>query len=147
MNRRHRSEPKAQLLMVENNPGDVNLVSLVLNHRRDLEIHTVENVVLAYQFLQKRDRFVDAPTPDLIFLDLNLPIYSGKMFLEERRSQLLWRSIPVVVFTSSWVDQNECIALGANDYVIKPTDWRQWNLILDKVISHFLCREHSSSTV
>src|SRR4051812_39844219 len=74
----HERRNKTQLLLVDDNPGDANLLSLVLNHRTDIHLHVVENVVQAFQFLQKRDRYVDAPDPSLILLDLNLPIYSGK---------------------------------------------------------------------
>ena len=131
-------EARFQVLLVEDNTGDANLVSLVMNHRTDILMTVVENVVAAFQYLQRRDRFSSASTPDLILLDLNLPIFSGKALLEERTRHPQWRSIPVVVFTSSQRDRAECLALGANDYVVKPNDWKEWNHIFDQVIAKFL---------
>ncbi len=134
----HNTEPRFQVLLIEDNPGDANLVSLVMNHRTDILMQVVENVVTAFQFLQRRDRFATVSTPDLILLDLNLPIFSGKALLQERSRQAQWKCIPVVVFTSSARDREECLALGANDFVVKPDDWKEWNRTFDKVIAKFL---------
>jgi DNA-binding response OmpR family regulator len=131
-------ETSFEILLIEDNPGDVQLVTYVLAHRKDIHISVVENTVQAFQFLQRRERFSWAPVPDLILLDLNLPIFSGKALLDERRRQTNWKKIPVVVFTSSRNHRAECFALGANEYVTKPCDWDEWNTTLQAVLGRYL---------
>jgi two-component system response regulator len=75
----------------------------------------------ALAFLNKQDVFADAPTPDLILLDLNLPIRSGFEVLSHIRECEAWRSIPVYVFSTSTypADRAEAMSRGATGYLVK----------------------------
>jgi two-component system response regulator len=121
------------LLMIEDNHGDVVLVEEALRHHPRLSVHVVENTVEACRFLKKQDDFAHAPVPDLILLDLNLPVFSGILFLTARQIVPEWFKIPVVVFTSSALesDRERCLALGANDYLTKPREWNDWIMLLE----------------
>jgi two-component system response regulator len=129
---------KFEVLLVEDNPGDVQIVEYIAENHQDVHINVVENTVHSLQFLQRRERFSRAPTPDLILLDLNLPIFSGKALLIERQRHEEWKSIPVVVFTSSQADRDECLRLGANEYVTKPSYWEDWHRTLGMVFARYL---------
>jgi CheY-like chemotaxis protein len=103
-----------EVLLIEDNPGDAFLVSLVL-----AESETPIKVQLARDGMQALLMLAsDAVCPDLIILDLNIPNISGYQVLE-RYPQ---KEIPVVVFSSSWdkEDRRRSLALGARDYVRKP---------------------------
>ncbi|QPJ66183.1 MAG: response regulator [Candidatus Nitrohelix vancouverensis] len=89
-------------------------------------VHRITNGDNALDYLFNRGEFVDpiaSPSPDLIFLDLNLPGSDGHEILEELKNDPKMRMIPVVIMTSSGNAQDiqNCYARGANSYVIKPT--------------------------
>ena len=71
------------ILLVEDEPGHALLVSEALQNHPNLRLHDVRNAVHAIHFMTKQQGYWDAPTPDLIILDLHLPIFSGKALLEE----------------------------------------------------------------
>ncbi len=75
--------------------------------------------------LRKLHPHENAPRPDLILLDLNLPKMDGSEVLEAIRRDELLNSIPVVIFTSSRLDSDraKCLALGARDFISKPNDF------------------------
>lgn len=67
------------------------------------------------------------PLPDLLLLDLNMPLKDGRQALQELRSNPCFATLPIVVLTtsSSDEDKNACIAAGANDYVVKPSSFTE----------------------
>jgi len=79
----------------------------------------------AMHFLRHEAGFHTSPTPDLIFLDLNLPRMTGFDVLAEMKHDVNLEGIPTVVLTSSSApsDRARSMALGANDYILKPTDF------------------------
>lgn len=115
----------AEILLVEDNPGDVELIAEALHAGGVLN-----NVSVAYDgeqatnFLYRTPGFEDAPRPDLILLDLNLPKKSGFELLREIKADPELSLIPVVILTSSEADRDilKSYELGANCFISKPVD-------------------------
>ncbi len=118
-----------EVLLVEDNPGDVRLTREAL---RDGKVHNNLSVapdgVEALAFLRREGKYADAPRPDLILLDLNLPKKDGREVLEEVKADPSLRNIPVVILTSSEAERDiaQAYALHANCYVTKPVDLDQF---------------------
>lgn len=116
---------RIQLLLVEDNPADVGLVEEAFREGSiAYELHVAEDGLEASQFLHKQGRFAGAVTPDLILLDWNLPKRNGREVLEDIKSDLELRSIPVIVLTTSDDEHDVARAYGlhANCYMTKPVD-------------------------
>ena len=115
----------AQILLVEDNPGDVRLTEEAFKQGRiENDLHVVSDGTEALDFLAQRGEFADAPRPDLILLDLNLPRTDGEEVLEELKGDPELRSIPVIVLTSSRAEEDiaRSYELHANAYLTKPVD-------------------------
>ncbi|NKE34391.1 response regulator [Natronococcus sp. JC468] len=115
----------AQLLLVEDNPGDVRLTREAFKQGRiDNDLHTVSDGSDALDFLHQRGEYEDAPRPDLILLDLNLPRKDGEEVLAELKDDPELQSIPVIVLTSSRAEEDiaRSYELHANAYLTKPVD-------------------------
>jgi chemotaxis family two-component system response regulator Rcp1 len=111
------------LLLVEDNPGDVRLTKEALQDGKiPINLSVASDGAEAVDFLFRRGKFEDAPTPELILLDLNLPKKSGREVLSEIKADPVLRRIPVVVMTTSTADQDvaKAYSLNANCYVAKP---------------------------
>lgn len=118
------AEP-AQILLVEDNPGDVRLTKEAFKQGRiENALHVVSDGTEALDFLSQRGEYADAPRPDLILLDLNLPGKDGEDVLEELKDDPALRSIPVIVLTSSRAEEDvvKSYELHANAYLTKPVD-------------------------
>lgn len=128
------------VLLVEDNPGDVNLIRMCAEKFDGVVIHHVPNVVQAHRFLYNQHPFESAPRPDLVLLDLRMPIFDGTSVLESMRQSLQLTGIPVVVFTSSALlsDRMRCKELGADDYVNKPADWVAWQAKIYRILTDHL---------
>ena len=116
---------KVQILLVEDNPADVGLVEEAFRDGRLLcELHVAEDGVTALEFLRNQGKFANAPTPDLILLDLNLPRKNGREVLEEVKADPVLRPIPVIVLTTSddEADVLRAYGLHANCYLTKPVE-------------------------
>ena len=121
-----------KVLLVEDNPGDVRLT---MEAFKDGKVHNEMNVVgdgvEAMAFLRKEGKYADAPRPDLILLDLNLPKKDGREVLAEIKQDPNLKSIPVVVLTTSNAESDivKTYDLQANCYITKPVDFqdkRNW---------------------
>lgn len=125
-----------EILLVEDSPSDANLTirklctAKVLNH-----LHWVEDGEAAMDFLQHQGEYVNAPRPDLILLDLNLPGMDGREVLREVKSDPDLKRIPVVILTTSADEQDVLRAynLNANCYVTKPVDIQEFFNILSLI--------------
>jgi two-component system, chemotaxis family, response regulator Rcp1 len=116
---------KTEVLLVDDNPGDAELVaSLLTASGREIEVHSVVDGVEAMAFLRSEGRYSGSLLPHLIFLDLNMPRKDGWSVLHDIKSDLAFKDVPVLVFTTSQAhsDIARCHKLGANSYVSKPAD-------------------------
>lgn len=113
------------LLLVEDNPGDVRLIQEALkNGAGHSNLHVVTDGPAALDFLHQEGDHEQAPRPDLVLLDLNLPRLSGEKILETIKHDPDLRHIPVVVLTSSDASDDVIASYRrhANAYLIKPVD-------------------------
>jgi two-component system, chemotaxis family, response regulator Rcp1 len=112
-----------EVLLVEDSPGDVRLTREAF---RDAKIHLNLRVapdgIEAMAFLKREGAYANAPRPDLILLDLNLPKKDGREVLYEIKNSLHLQSIPVVVLTTSAAEADilRSYRLHANCYITKP---------------------------
>ncbi|NGM70005.1 response regulator [Natronolimnobius sp. AArcel1] len=119
------STDTAQILLVEDNPGDVRLTKEAFKQGRiENDLHVVSDGTEALDFLAQQNEYSDAPRPDLILLDLNLPRTDGEEVLLELKADPQLRSIPVIVLTSSRAEEDiaRSYELHANAYLTKPVD-------------------------
>ena len=126
---------EVEILLVEDNEGDVILTLEIFNELMLLnKINVVKDGDQAIRYLNKQKEFENVKTPDLIFLDINLPKINGKEVLQYIKSQPLLKSIPVIVLTtsSSRIDEEECFKNNAKFYIIKPL---QINTLLQAIAS------------
>lgn len=130
-----------EILMVEDNPGDVELAREALTEasaRKNLTV--AEDGEQGLSLLRREGRYENAQRPDLILLDLNLPTINGREVLAEIKSDPELRRIPVVILTSS-EDENdvrETYNLHANAYVVKPVDLDKYMQVIKAVEGFWL---------
>ena len=115
----------AEILLVEDNPGDVRLIEESLRESdRRVNLNVTRDGVEALAFLRRQGEYANAPRPDLILLDLNLPRKDGRETLAEIKSEEPLKRIPVLILTTSSdeKDVTAAYAMRANCYIIKPID-------------------------
>lgn len=118
-----------EILLVEDSPSDANLTIREFSKAKIANnLHWVEDGETAMNYLRQQGEFADAPRPDLILLDLNLPGMDGREVLEEVKSDTDLKRIPVVILTTSNDEQDvlRSYNLNANCYVTKPIDIEQF---------------------
>ena len=124
------------ILLVEDNPGDVRLTQEALRESKLLnELHVVNDGEEAMAFLRREDRYVDAPRPGLILLDLNLPKKDGREVLAEIKSDEHLKAIPVVILTTSSADIDivKTYENHANCFITKPVNLDQFLIIVKSI--------------
>ncbi|MBB5162787.1 response regulator [Mycobacterium sp. AZCC_0083] len=129
------------VLLVEDDPGDVLITREVLEHNTiNSIVHVASDGQEGLDFLYKRGAHADAPQPDLILLDLNLPKYDGRQLLEQIKSDADLCHIPVVVLTTSSAEEDvlESYKLHANAYVTKPVDVDQFMRAVRQIDEFFI---------
>ena len=112
-----------EILLVEDSPADILITREAFQDARLTNtLHVVEDGVKAMEFLRREGIYASAPRPDLILLDLNLPRKNGREVLAEIKATADFKSIPIVVLTTSNADEDilKAYNLHANCYVIKP---------------------------
>ncbi len=117
------------ILLVEDNDGDVRLTKEALKEGKVRNnLHVVMNGMEAMDFLHRTGKYRDVPRPDLILLDLNLPMKDGREVLSEIKADDILKRIPVVVLTTSKAEEDilKTYDLHANCYVTKPVDLEQF---------------------
>jgi len=112
-----------QVLLVEDSPGDVRLTQEAFRDaNRSIHLHVAGDGVEAMAFLRREGAYRDAPRPDLILLDLNLPKMDGRQVLAHIKEDGNLKTIPTVILTTSdaEVDIVKSYQLQANCYLTKP---------------------------
>lgn len=132
---------QAQVLLVEDNEDDVELTLEALKDSRiKMDIHIVSDGMAAIKFLRNQGDYHDEPRPDLILLDLNLPIMDGYEVLQEIRNDPDLTEIPVVVLTTSQNDEDvlKMYKLHANCYITKPIDFQEFTQVIRQIEDFWL---------
>ncbi len=130
-----------EILLVEDNEGDVGLVEEVFEDAKIRNtLHVAEDGEEAMLFLNKEKPFLNAPTPDIILLDLNLPQKDGREVLEEIKTDDKLKRIPVVVLTTSKAEEDivRSYDLHANSYITKPVDFDQFIRVIKSIEDFWL---------
>lgn len=118
-----------EVLMFEDNPDDVLLTEEALAEAKmHVNLNVVQDGVEGLTFLRREGKYIEAPRPDLILLDLNLPKKDGREVLAEIKEDDGLKVIPVVILTTSAADEDilKAYSLHANCYITKPVDLNQF---------------------
>nr|WP_153426711.1 response regulator [Streptomyces alkaliphilus] len=127
--------------MVEDDPGDELMTREAFEDNKiGNTLHVVRDGEEALDFLYRRGAHPDAPRPDLILLDLNLPKYDGRQVLQQIKSDAELAHIPVVVLTTSAAEEDilRSYKLHANAYVTKPVDLDQFIAAVRQIDDFFV---------
>ena len=130
-----------QILLVEDSPSDVAMTVAALREGHIAnDMHVAGDGEAAMDFLYRRDEFGDAPRPDLILLDLNLPKKDGREVLAEVKADDDLKVIPVVVLTTSAAESDvlRSYKLHANSYVTKPVGFEQFLAAVQEIENFWL---------
>ncbi len=132
----HSNGRLVEILLVEDNPGDVRLTQEAMKEgkmRNNLSV-AVDGVE-AMAFLRREGKYADAPRPDVVLLDLNLPKKDGRSVLTEIKEDPDLRRIPVVILTSSKAEEDifNSYDSHANCYITKPGDLEQFIEVVKSV--------------
>jgi len=130
-----------EILLIEDNPGDVKLTQLGLKEAKvSNNLSIVNNGIDALNYLYKRGEFAFSTRPDLILLDLNLPLKDGRAVLEEIKENENLKTIPVVILTSSKAEEDilKSYKLHANCFITKPLDLTQFLAVIAAIDEFWL---------
>jgi two-component system response regulator len=130
-----------EILLVEDSPSDTDLTVAALSAAKVANrLSVVEDGVQAMEFLRRQGVYAQAPRPDLILLDLNLPRKDGREVLAELKADNSLRAIPVVVLTTSQAEKDvlQAYTLQASCYVTKPVDFQQFLEVVKAVEGFWL---------
>jgi CheY-like chemotaxis protein len=137
----HESGRPIEILLVEDNPGDVRLTIEALKEGRvHNSLSVARDGVEALAFLRRQGPHANAARPDLILLDLNLPRKDGREVLAEIKEDPSLRRIPVVVLTTSKAEEDilRTYDLHANCYIAKPVDLDQFISVVRSIDDFWL---------
>ena len=139
-----RNSRKPVVLLVEDDADDRMLALRAFDaHNADQEVRVVEDGEELMAYLRADGKYATeerAPRPDLILLDLNLPLKDGREALQEIKSDPHLRQIPIVVLTTSAADADitSCYDAGANAYLTKPSSFKELQHLVDVLGSFWL---------
>jgi CheY-like chemotaxis protein len=140
MNPVDRPDP-IEVLLVEDDPGDVLLIREAFEDNKVANrLHVVADGVEALNFMRRQGEHAEAPRPDLVLLDLNLPRKDGREVLAEVKNDEALRTIPVVVLTTSQAEEDvlRSYDLHANAYVTKPVDFERFIEVVRQIDDFFV---------
>jgi len=126
---------------VDDNPADIDLTREILSKcRLHFRVNTVSDGEQALSFLHRQGNYGEAPAPDLLVLDLNLPRKDGREVLKEIKSDPKLAKIPIIVFTSSQAssDVMRSYELGANCYLRKPGNLADFRAVVHSMAEFWL---------
>lgn len=131
----------AEILLVEDNAADARLTMEALRDNEPYgNLRAVENGQEALAWLRQEGEYDEAPRPDIILLDLNMPTKDGRQTLAEIKADDSLKRIPVVVFSTSTDEEDvlQAYELKANCYVTKPADLEQFIAVVKSVAGFWL---------
>jgi chemotaxis family two-component system response regulator Rcp1 len=135
------SGKEIEILLVEDNPGDVRLTEEALREGKvKNRLHVARDGVEAIDFLRRRGKFAGVSRPDLVLLDLNLPRMDGREVLAEIKNDPELKTLPVVVLTTSTAEADilKTYTLHANCYIQKPVDLDQFVSVVRSIDDFWL---------
>jgi chemotaxis family two-component system response regulator Rcp1 len=132
-----------EVLLVEDSPGDVRLTQEAFRDSgKPVRLHLASDGVEALAFLRCEGIYADAPRPDLILLDLNLPKMDGREVLKEIKKDRNLKTIPTIILTTSDDEADVLISyqLQANCYLRKPAHWDAFDNLVRSINAFWLTR-------
>jgi CheY-like chemotaxis protein len=130
-----------EILLVDDDPGDTLIIREAFSdHRITNNLTCVTDGEQAIAYVKREDPYADAPRPDLVLLDLNLPRKGGREVLAEIKQSEELRVIPVVILTTSQAEEDvlRSYELHANAYVVKPVDFDAFIEVVRQIDHFFL---------
>lgn len=130
----------ADVLLVEDNRHDVILTQQAFKQTREgIHLHHVKNGLDCMNFLRKEGKYKNVPTPDLILLDLNMPIMDGREVLEAIAKDESLIHLPVVVLTTSEDEKDvyKMYRLRCSSYIVKPIDFTQFQRAIKELSEYW----------
>lgn len=124
------------VLLAEDNESDVQLVRESLHQSKlALDVFNVQDGEQCLAFLRKEEPYSDAPTPDLVLLDLNMPVMDGREVLAELVRDERLNHLPVVIVSTSQHDREvlRLYKLRCSAYVVKPVDFNQFHRMIQEL--------------
>lgn len=124
------------ILLVEDNENDVILTRKSFQKNQlAINLHHVENGEKCMEFLRKQGVYRDVPTPDLILLDLNMPLMDGREVLAELVVDEQLSHLPVIILTTSDNDRDvlNMYQLRCNSYITKPVNYKDFMVIVRQI--------------
>jgi chemotaxis family two-component system response regulator Rcp1 len=131
------------VLLVEDSPGDVRLTQEAFREaNRMIRLHVASDGVEAMAFLRREGNHIDAPRPDIILLDLNLPRMDGREVLSQIKADDSLKTIPTVILTTSdsEADVAKSYQLHANCYLKKPVQLDQFESLVKSINDFWLTK-------
>ena len=132
-----------QVLLVEDSPGDVRLTQEAFRYAGDpVNLHVASDGVEAMSFLRREGILRDAPRPDFILLDLNLPKMDGRQVLSEIKNDPALKSIPTIILTTSDAEADivKSYQLQANCYLSKPVQLDEFENLVKSINDFWLVK-------
>jgi len=136
---------RRKILLVDDDPEDRDIIKDALE---DLGYHSVihfaENGEKALTFLESA--YHEDSLPSMVILDLNMPVMNGRQVLRHLKKDSRFSNIPVIIYSTSLnnIERDECLALGAHSYVIKPVSYRDTIATAKKFYDMSMSMEQSS---
>ena len=130
----------AEVLLVEDNDNDVELTRIGFQRAKfAVNLHHVGNGEECMAFLRKEGKYADAPTPDLVLLDLNMPRMDGREVLEEVVRDERLKHLPIVVLTTSDADKDVLASykLRCSSYIVKPVDFESFSKAVQSLTDYW----------
>ncbi|MGH8454332.1 MAG: response regulator [Nevskiales bacterium] len=132
-----------EILLVEDNAADVRLTQEVLRKNGPpCNLRVARDGEQAMHMLRREDKYHDLPLPDLVLLDLNLPLKDGRQVLAELKQDAGLCRIPVIMLTTSRAesDISTCYGLHANSYIVKPVDLGEFEKVVEDIRRYWFGR-------
>jgi two-component system, chemotaxis family, response regulator Rcp1 len=130
----------AEILLVEDNDNDVELTRQGFKRAKLLvNLHRVRDGEECMAFLRKQGKYANAPTPDLILLDLNMPKMGGEQVLAEMLKEDNLKSLPVVILTTSEQADEvlKMYKMRCSSYIVKPVDFDQFLKVVRAITEYW----------